>query len=160
MKSIVAASLILAAPAAAAPDVPSPVRFAPLDQKAITSPCGGNLTVDQFAKLPRAEAAGRLACFTREIVSQLNAQLPVKVDEVTTLERVAAENATVIYHLRTSLPRTAWTAAALVEVKASVRTNLCGDSRTRNMIDIGGAYRVYWSDREGEPIADLFISSC
>lgn len=156
MKPGIAVLLVLLA----ATGAPAAAQLAPVDDSAAAEACGGDLTYDQVRIMPKAEVARRLGCFTREAARQLNLQLPVKVDPVTTLEQVTAEGTTLIYRYSADVLRGQVAPEALEAAKAGVRAKVCQSQDMRDTIGIGGVYRYIWNDRAGERLGELVVASC
>ena len=110
--------------------------------------------------MPASERLALVACANRYAAQQINAQTPMRVDEITTLERVETSGATVIYHQRVAVDGANVTTAMKQNLDQSVRGHVCGSEQMRNTISYGGAYRYMWTDRSGTFLHRLDITSC
>lgn len=156
--SLAALIFVFAAPAAAAQSTPAASN--PVDSAAVASACGGEVPHDQFVKLPKAVQFKKLSCFTREAAVRFNKTLPNKVDEATTLERVAASGTTLTYFYRVNILKAELRPGALDAFKPTVIKKVCGAPDMRSIISVGGSYRYVWADRAGVEIGQLLINAC
>ena len=156
MQMILFAGLLLGA----APAAPQTSAAKPVDGAAVAAACGGDVTPEQHAAMGKAEAAAKLACFTREAATQFNRHLPMKVDEITTLERVSSEGGRLTYHYGIDKPAAEIPAALRDALKTAVRDNVCKAEDMRATIRSGGSYRYLWLDRARTPLVELVVSQC
>jgi hypothetical protein len=146
--------------AAAAPaGTPQGLEWTPADTAAVGATCG-DMPMAQLAALPVAQRTARLACYTRESARRLSTRLPHQVDDVTVLERISVDGTELTYHNKVSVLRADVPAAAIQTFTTNVRTTVCNSEGMRNTIQVGGSYRYIWVDRNGEPLAQLLVTSC
>ena len=107
-----------------------------------------------------SERLALVACANRYAAQQINTQTPMRVDEITTLERVETSGATVIYHQRVEVDGANVTSAMMQQLDQSVRGHVCASEQMRNTISYGGAYRYMWTDRSGAFLHRLDITGC
>ena len=152
MRNLLLAGLFLAAPAfAAAQTTPAEdTAAAPL-----VAACGDVSPEDDEAAI-----AAKLACFTAEAAKAANAELPRKVDEVLTLERVSAEGTRITYHYTLAILAADIPAGALDTMKASVVDSVCKAEPMRAAMAAGGSYRYLWADQAGAPVSELVMTAC
>lgn len=92
--------------------------------------------------------------------AQLQSTLPMTVDNVTTLTAVRAEGTQFIYEMRVSrdlAPGEIENARQLIQTQN--QTNLCRDSNTSRLIDMGGSMRHIYTDPNGDRFETL-VSAC
>ena len=111
-------------------------------------------------EMPASERLALVACANRYAAQQINRQTPMRVDEITTLERVETSGTTVIYHQRVEVDGANVTTAMKQNLDQSVRAHVCGSEQMRNTISYGGAYRYMWTDRSRAFLHRLDITRC
>ncbi|TFI56634.1 hypothetical protein E2493_19170 [Sphingomonas parva] len=153
------AATLVAAPAAAQIAKPTQAEQEAA-AAAVASACGGDVSSDEAAKMPRAAIAAKLSCFTREAAKRFNTQLPQKVDEVTVLERVSAEGTRLTYHYTVDLLVADLPAGTSEAMQTGVRANVCKADDMRATMALGGSYRYVWIDRNRKPITEAVVSGC
>lgn len=93
-----------------------------------------------------------------EAAAQLNAQAPIKLDNITTLVSAKADHVTMIY-----LNQVAVDPGHFEEAKfeADQKTRLigfvCGEENMRKTLNLGGRFRYDWIDKTGEAIGSVSI---
>lgn len=132
-----------------------------LDERAATNAC-----------VPAAEQKRPIETFTaqrkREIIACINAQaardargqLPVQLDEITTLEAISASGTVLTYRYRVAKDVSEIAPAVVERLGASVREKVCKSEDMRSAIQMGGSYAYAWIDRSGKPIHQLQIDRC
>ncbi|HEX2763168.1 MAG TPA: hypothetical protein VHM92_04895 [Allosphingosinicella sp.] len=153
---LILSAALLAMPAAAL----AQAKTVEIDTEAVVAACGGEFSAADTGAMSKAELSKRLACVIREAGKSLQAQLPMKVDALTTLQRVSTEELMFTYHYDVDLLRSDVAAGAFESVRAAVREKVCNDPNMRNTIGLGGSYRYLWNDRKGEQLGELTVSSC
>ena len=156
MQMILFAGLLLGAAQAA----PQAGGKPPIDPGTMAASCGGDLTVGEMAALPRAEAEAKMACFLREGAKQFNRNLPLKVDEITTLERLSTEGARLTYHYVIDRPAAEVPETMREALRTATKAQVCKAEDMRATIRAGGSYRYLWVDRMRTPLAETVVSAC
>ena len=113
-----------------------------------------------MASLPDARRLALLACLNRYAAEQINAQTPMRVDEMTTLVSVATVGTTVIYNQRVDADARDITPAMKASIEQAVRARACASEDMRNTISYGGVYAYNWVDRSGAFIHSFHIERC
>ena len=113
-----------------------------------------------LSSFSEAQRLALIACANRLAAEQINAQTPMRVDDVTTLESVTVSGTTVIYHQRVDIDGRNVTPAMKTSIDQAVRTRVCGSENMRNTIVNGGAYAYNWVDRSGAFLHRLEIRAC
>jgi hypothetical protein len=108
-----------------------------------------DLSEDEFVEQAMAIAA-----------AELRGQLPMKVDELTTLLSVMSLKKTIMYSYRLEVPPGADLTTWELEQAARLEANVCGDTNMRNTIARGGSYRYMYADQTGYRIFDKTIDNC
>lgn len=140
---------------------PAPAGLPGQDEAAaaVAKACGDH-SAEAYAALPAAEARVFLNCLTRAVATELRKQLPIKVDEVTTVSGVEVDGAILTYKVAFDVDKASVTPAMLDILRTSTRKNVCGTDDMRWMIEAGAGYRYSWADRAGAPLGDLLVASC
>ena len=125
--------------------------------EACVAPADRNRTMDS---LTPAERQRLLVCATRFTAGVINAQLPQRLDEITSLQSVEALGVTLVYNNRVEVDAAAVTGAQRQALERSVRQFVCGQADMTRTIGYGGSYRYVWSDRKGAPIHRVTIDGC
>lgn len=125
---------------------------------ALSAPAGGGDTGGK----PTGGATDNplLASQMSAAAAQLQSTLPMTVDNVTTLTAVRAEGTQFVYEMRVSrdlAPAEIENARQLIQ--AQNQTNLCRDSNTSRLIDMGGSMRHIYTDPTGDRFETL-VSTC
>lgn len=103
------------------------------------------------ADLPSQIAAG---------VAQVRSQLPIRVDEITTMTAISAAGTQVLYDMRLDIDIEATDlAAASAEQQAYADRAACEERDTRRLIEAGAALTYRYTDRNGDQFQTR-IESC
>ncbi|HEV7661345.1 MAG TPA: hypothetical protein VGO55_16010 [Allosphingosinicella sp.] len=137
---------------------------------------GGGLQIDTQALirscLNPADATRPLSSFTdeqklalvicgnREAARQAMTQMPMRVDDATTLTSIVADGPTVIYNVRVNANAADVPDAGKAQIEAAARANACSRPDMRQTMSMGGAYAYSFSDRAGQPIMQFRIEGC
>lgn len=110
---------------------------------------------------PSAEDMRRvITCATAVSAEEINRQLPLRVDELTVLNRVEAQGMNLTYFQTVAIALAQVTAETRQAVIESTRNNVCGAPDMALTIQRGGSYRYVWADQSGQLIAETRIASC
>jgi len=145
---------------AAAPALATAQPPAEGDVATVASACGGDITHGALAAMPRDQAHAKMACFTREAARLFNAELPMKTDEHTILERVEADGTRITFHNRLTVAAAEIPAGMFDLLEKDISTGTCEDAETRGMIGLGGSYRYIWRDKAGATLDELVVDRC
>lgn len=134
---------------------------AKVDSEAAASACMSEVEVAQpIESFTEARRHGILACVNAQAAAQLNAQMPRRLDAVTTLEQISTSGTTLTYHLRVDTKLADLPEGSASRLAASTRSTVCASQDMRSTIGYGGVYRYIWLDRAGEKIHELRIDRC
>lgn len=114
----------------------------------------------QLSDLSPAERTAMMSCAQREAARQLNAQTPIRVDELSSVTAVSAEGTQLTYHMQVQVDAAAVTAAQRDGVAQATRNNVCGLEQMRRTMTNGGSYRYVWTDQAGTEITRTVIAGC
>ena len=128
-----------------------------MDQTAIERLCGA---LEREANAGRAAMVDVVACANAESARQLNAQMPMRVDEITTVESVAAFGPEFVYNVRLDVDSAAVTGQMRDQMSAGTRSYVCNAADMRRTIGNGGSYRYRWADRAGRTVNEVLIDRC
>jgi hypothetical protein len=128
-----------------------------MDRAAVERLCGA---LEREAVAGRAAMVDVVACANAESARQLNAQMPMRVDEVTTVESVAAFGAEFVYNVRVEVDAAAVTGQMRDQLSAGTRNYVCNAADMRRTIGNGGSYRYRWADRSGRTVNEVLIDRC
>jgi len=95
----------------------------------------------------------------RKAALELRKQLPVKVDEKTTLLAVVAAGRTLKYSYRMSYRKAELPAKWVVRQKRMLTGNACAHPGMRKMMELGVTYSYLYTDTVGRFLADINISN-
>ncbi len=101
-----------------------------------------------------------VVCGNRAAARQANAQMPLRVDALTTVTSIVAEDTTVIYNVRLDVDASTLPPGTAGRLEAGARSNACARPDMRQTMAMGGAYAYVWSDRTGRRILELRIDGC
>lgn len=154
----VMAAALAGAGAAGAQTPDSPVR---VDTNQAVAAC---LTPAQqrqaLGQIGPAQRRRIVACIFENTARQINAQLPVAVDEVTRLDRITTSGPLLTYHYSVSTPRAELPPNIGELLEQGTRTYVCAQANMVQTLQMGGAYGYRWADRDGAPIHQVQISRC
>ncbi len=116
-------------------------------------------------RLPLSEfnAAQRrrlVTCIFEDTARQINAQLPVQIDQLMRLERITTAGPALIYHYRVARRRAELPADAAQMLEQSTRSNVCAQQNMVQTMGLGGSYGYRWVDSAGVQIHQINISRC
>jgi hypothetical protein len=156
MLSVSLVATLLAA--AAAQQLP---KVSPDDQQRVVEECVAPADRDRAMSdlTPQARRA-LIACAQASTARTLNARMPIRVDEITTVESVAVEGATLVYHNRLDIDLAQVPADARSRIERSTRDYVCAQADMVQTIGHGGAYGYVWRDRSGALIHRMTVSAC
>jgi len=101
---------------------------------------------------------GVLAETQREVAKQLQQQLPMRIDEVTTLYNVASADELLIYNYRMDIKKSEIDYTDFMsKMKTQLRTNVCGQKDMAYVIKNGGKYMYVYIGSDGISIGDFKI---
>jgi hypothetical protein len=102
----------------------------------------------------------RFAAEVAAAVDELRAELPMRVDDLTTLTRIRAEGTRFVYEMTVSrdIPADQVENARQV-LQRQNQANLCSNADTRPFLDAGGSMRHVYTDPNGDRFETL-VTAC
>lgn len=122
----------------------------------ITAQCPMDLNLD-LRSVPAPRRSELIACIQKANAEALNAQAPIKLDEVTTLSAVSARGTVLTYHYTIEADAASVTPEAVSGIISDTRESACANLRS---IAVGAGFRYVWVDRNGTMIAETTVDSC
>lgn len=92
-------------------------------------------------------------------VEELQAELPMQVDEVTSWDAVSAEGAVLIYTYSLSLPTDQLDGGVLEAQKPAIAAQACATEDMRGALDEGATFRYVYNAEDGTEVGRVEISS-
>lgn len=135
----------------------APAAAQTIDEEAVQAACGA---LEAQAVAGRARLVDVVACANRETARQLNPQMPLQVDQLTTVTSIDAVAAQLIYNVRIDIDGTAVSAANRQQLATETRNFVCNAPDMRTTIGNGGSYRYRWVDRSGASLGEALIDRC
>lgn len=91
---------------------------------------------------------------------ELRKQLPMQIDETTTLQSALGVGKTLIYYYRISQEKSAIdNDSFIVETRETLRQDICQKKPTRSILNIGGLYNYVYLSSDGFMIGEITIKS-
>jgi hypothetical protein len=117
------------------------------------------VTDSDGSKRRETPAEMRLRRGLSEAAARMNSGMPVRIDDLTTLERVSASGTTLIQHyrVRTEGADVAGSRAALTR---SFRQEICSDVRSALAVSQGGRFVLSYRDLKGRLLFEIAVSRC
>ena len=113
-----------------------------------------------LAELSLEQRQRIVACVFANTARQINSQLPVRVDEITRLDRITVSGPELTYHYSVSRRLADLPPNVRELAERSTRTNACAQANMRQTLQMGGAYSYRWVDAEGRDIHRFRIDAC
>tara|TARA_B100000678_G_C18127411_1_gene469273 strand:+ start:137 stop:613 length:477 start_codon:yes stop_codon:yes gene_type:complete len=132
-----------------------------VDQAAATQPC-----TDQYADSLNANSVSDeewiaiISCVFTNTAAQMDAGLPEKIDEITSLVSVSSNGATFKYVYVLDVDVADVRQANIDSLKAATRNNACTSANMVQTMELGGSYFYRWVDRSGTLITTMLIEGC
>ncbi len=101
-----------------------------------------------------------VSCLNAAAAQQLNQRLPLQIDEVTRLDRIATAGPLLTYHYSVSRRLAQLPAGIGEQLGVQARSTVCGRQDMRQTLELGGAYAYRWVDADGEVINEVRIDAC
>ncbi|NCP18914.1 MAG: hypothetical protein GW855_07130 [Erythrobacter sp.] len=101
-----------------------------------------------------------ITCVFANTAAQMDAQLPKKIDPITTLVSVSSNGATFNYTYVIDVATADFRQENIDSLEAAARQNACTDPSMTQTMELGGAYFYRWVDRTGTQITTLRIEGC
>lgn len=91
---------------------------------------------------------------------ELRKQLPIQIDEITTLQTVVSAGKTLIYHHRLSLKKSDVDIDYFIaKMRENLKNNVCQQKQMKSILDKGGNYAYSYLSADGLFIGEITITS-
>ena len=107
-----------------------------------------------------AQRNAMLSCLARESARVINAQLPMRLDDITTLRSVAADGPELTYVSDVEVDAAGLSAAENEALIETTRAYVCSQPLMRAAVSAGSSYRYIWFDRTGAEFNRITIERC
>jgi hypothetical protein len=115
----------------------------------------GRLAVERYLE---GQTQGAIEKAQEEAAKQIRAQLPMRVDDVTTLERVVDAGAMLLYQYNVSLTESDLDASWHLNQKNMLITNVCKEPGMRLGLKNGAKYKYDYFGKNGILIAESVVA--
>ena len=90
---------------------------------------------------------------------EIRKQLPMRIDEITTLQSVLSAGKALIYNYRMSLKKSDLdTNEFIAKMTENLAHNVCQQKQMRNILNLGGNYKYVYMGADGLLIGDITIT--
>jgi len=94
----------------------------------------------------------------KQLLQELNAQLPMMIDEVTRLNKTdLTADGFIYYYQFPTLTAADISASAWQEQTQNITKGLCGNAKTRPLLDDNVSYTYHYADKNGQNIFSLTV---
>ncbi|WP_395614427.1 hypothetical protein [Allosphingosinicella sp.] len=121
------------------------------------SPSDMNRPMSQIGPEQRRQLVG---CLNAATARQVNAQLPRQIDEITRLDSLSTQDATLTYHYTVLRPAASLPPNSAEQLAAATRRLTCANPQARQTLEFGGSYAFRWVDSQGAVIHEMRIDAC
>lgn len=131
------------------------------DKAAATQPC-----IAQFQDSIDANSVSDeewkaiIACVFTNTSSQMDAELPKKVDDITALVAISSDGPTLKYIYVLDVALADVRQSNIDSLRAATRQNACSKPDMVQTMGYGGSYFYRWVDRQGSLITSMTIKGC
>lgn len=101
-----------------------------------------------------------VSCLNTQSANQLRGQLPVRIDQATTLVDLQAQGPVLNYRYRVDMDSSSLPPNAGAQIEQQTRNAACANRDARRLLELGGAYAYTWVDRGGQTIHSMQLTSC
>ncbi len=131
------------------------------DNEAATGPCiESNRQAIESDTVTDAQWKEIISCVFTNTAAQMDAQLPKKIDPITTLVSVSSNGPTFNYTYVLDVSMADVQQQNIDSLEAATRQNACTDPAMTQTIGLGGSYFYRWVDRSGTQITSMRIDAC
>ncbi len=117
-------------------------------------------TEAEFQALAPAKRQQIMACFQRQSALDMQPQLPMKVDAITTLRSVTAVGTQIRYDYVVDMDAATVTAEQRKGIEKTMQGKVCGSKDMATVVRNGGSYAYRWEGRGKALLHQLTISAC
>ena len=110
--------------------------------------------------LSAAARTAALSCVARESARLISSQLPMQIDEITTLRAVAADGPQLTYLNDVEVDGAGLTTEQSEALMETTRAYVCSQPLMRAAVSVGSSYRYIWVDRTGAEFNRMTIERC
>ena len=131
------------------------------DNDAATAPCvEANRQALESGTVTDAQWKDIISCVFANTSAQMDAQLPKKIDPITTLVSVSSNGPTFNYTYVLDVSMADVQQANIDSLQTATKQNACTDPAMTQTIGLGGSYFYRWVDRSGTQITSMLIDAC
>lgn len=136
--------------------VPAPEQL--VEARVLTS---SDVFVTEGPGAPRRETLSemRVRRQMQAIAAQINAKGPVRVDDITVMERASVSGTTLTEHYRIETARLD-VAGSRANLTRSYRREICSSVEAVTLVRQGGRFALSYADGKGRRVFDVMIASC
>jgi hypothetical protein len=122
---------------------------------------GSDVFVTEGPGAPRRETLGemRVRRQMQAIAAQINSRGPVRVNDISTMERASASGTTLTEHYRIETDRLD-VAGSRSNLTRSYRREICSNVETALMVSEGGRFVLSYKDGRGRQVFEVVIEKC
>jgi hypothetical protein len=115
----------------------------------------GRSTVDSYLE---GRSRGAVEMAQAAVATELRSQLPIRIDDLTTLERVMSAGTTLIYQYRVDFSESDVDTTWRQGIKNMLAMNVCKQSDMKYALDNGARYQYTYFGNDGIMIADFVVT--
>jgi hypothetical protein len=115
----------------------------------------GKSAVDRYSQ---GQSRGIVEMAQEAAAKELRGQLPMRIDDLTTLERVMSASTTLIYQYRVDLNESGLDTPWHLSMKNMLATNVCRQSDMRFALTNGARFQYTYFRNDGVMIADFVVT--
>lgn len=115
----------------------------------------GRSAVNRFSE---GRSRGAIETAQAAAATELRSQLPIRVDDSTTLESVMSAGTTLVYQYRVDFSETDVDTTWHQNMKKMLARNVCNQSDMRYTLDNGARYQYIYFGNDGIMIADFVVT--
>ncbi|MEL7691437.1 hypothetical protein [Citromicrobium bathyomarinum] len=101
-----------------------------------------------------------IGCIFRETAAQIDPQLPMKLDDTTSIVAISATGARLNYTYVVNRAASDFSPSQKEYIATSARKSVCGDPDMLATLNRGGSYFYRWLDRSGAVLQTALIDRC
>jgi hypothetical protein len=129
------------------------------DADAVADVCTSLATPD-IESMSEDQWKAFIACIFRETAAQIDPQLPIKVDDTTSMVAISATGARINYTYVVNRAASDFSPSQKANIATNARQSVCGDPDMLATLNRGGSYFYRWLDRSGAVIQTALIDNC
>jgi hypothetical protein len=105
-------------------------------------------------------SSGEIEKAQQEAAAQINKNLPMQVDELTTLEAVSSEGSALVYNYKVDVKKDETDLDVFTaEVKKNLMATMCGKEPFSKLYSAGASYVYNYTDTAGDALTEITIDA-